>query len=416
MAPAGEAGRHIGPHRQHQHHRRGRGGHRQDHRGEAARAQERDNQERDEEHQRRAEIPHQRQRADAHGGKADEQQQVPPSEKPVQGGGAGVNIRDLYKFRGLQGVPRHDQPVFRPENGGAQHQRQGQQAHGDPPGGPARGADPLQVPEPEAQQEKGRQRRDQQRGLFPHGAGGGGGSHGKAHGGEEKAQELRLEAPDGHAALQRPAGPFRRYEHHEGQDHRQQVLLRDDGGELGEQRRLEHRQEHQRAHGRGAPAAPAPGGGLRLHGEKAQRHAAHPEPVALFDGRFAGYGLAAHHRARAAAHIGQRPGPVPRALEGGVAPGHGGVGHHHVRGAGASDDALPMPQLGLLAAGELHPAPQLAPGLPQQHGHGAAKRDPQRQCGQDAAGIVLKQDGRKAHGELLCAKVQLWVLYHCSCF
>ena len=309
------------------------------------------------------------------------------SEEPVERRCAGVDVEHLDELRGLEADSGYLQPVPRAEDGLAEDDVHGQQAQGRRRGQKARGLDPLQAPQPGAQEEVERDAQDDEDGLFEHVLRRRRGADRRAQRRQEKGQGLRLEARAAHAARHEIAEPLRHHEREEGQADGEEVLLLRRDGELQRQEGLEEREYEQRD----ARADEAPGGSAptlqrralgRVYLAEGQDGVAELDGVPVLDGLQDVYLVAVYIGALAGAEVRERPVAVPVPLEGGVQLRDAGHVEHYVGGGRAAYDALPVADGQGRAVLVEQPGPGLGLVALAEHGAYAAQKYPQRQNGQ----------------------------------
>ena len=384
MPPGGEPVQGVGRDPQGQHTRENQSRDGKGHRTHGAGTKIGNQQEGAEEHQGRAEVIHQCQKAADQHGIGDKQEQVPFAHDPVHGGRAREHEADLAQLRRLQGHTADDQPVFRTVILRTEHQRHQQKAHTCRHGKVPDHLRPLQIPQRPAQNQEGNNSQNHGTELLhcfirPDG---GDGCH--THGTQEEGDGLHLEGFPVDHTIEYVKNPLAEHDAAKPLQNVGKVRLLPPEQVAEQNHALYNCQQHQIGHA--VPAAGGLGAKLRLahllpggNGLKLHFHAANGDPVPGFQGTDLN-GAVIDEGSRFGAHIQQRPAAVVIAGQHRVVPGNRGKIDGHVTAFAPADDVLPVGNGDLGAVGQIQPCPDFrlppegqqrvdAPKQQQKHQH-----------------------------------------------
>ena len=264
MPPGGKPAQCVGRNTQGQNPRKNQGRAGQGDGTHASGTKIRNNQERAEENQRRAEVIHQRQQSADHHGIGNEQNQIPLVHNPVHGGRAGVDKTHLGQLRGLQRQSADDQPVLRAIVFRAEQQRNDQEAHARQHRQIPEAFGPLQIPQGPADHKEHQNTQNHGRRLLAqllrlHR---GNGRH--AQSAQKKGQRLHLKGASAYHQIEEKQHPLADRYGTEAQEIGPELLLRPVQQESCQHNRLQQRQNQQPQQSAPAAGAPGPQLGLKL--------------------------------------------------------------------------------------------------------------------------------------------------------
>ena len=220
-------------------------------------AQERNAQKRNEEHQCRAEVAHQRETAHAVGGKEHGKDEVSLGEQTVERRRAREDEGDLHQLRRLQRERADRDPVLRAEDALAEQDVEREQRRGGGRHRPAQLLGQAETAQRRPQQEKQRDAERDGNELFEKRRRCVGRHDRDAEGDQEEHQRLQLVGRALHGAVEPVERPARRADGGKAQHDLRKIVLRADRQELHEGQHLEDRQQPQGACGGDGVTRPA---------------------------------------------------------------------------------------------------------------------------------------------------------------
>ena len=366
---------------QHQHPREPRRGQRQRDGRKIARAQKRDDQERHEENDGRAEILHQRQTSADRRGIRDKQNDVPLRHQPRKRGRADVNEAHLHELRRLERKPAQLDPVARAVFLHAEDQVEHQQPHACHRGQIPHGLRPFQIAQRPANGQKHAHARANRQQLLDQTLRRGARHHRQPHRAQEKRQRLRLKsrpAEDPQPEIQRPFQPDQPAERRQLQ---RRVAPAED--QLQRRQQLKQRQKQQRRrlpHGAARARARAGLDALLLlrDGHERKVDPAHRDHVAEPQRRQRGLPPVDEH-AGFRLRVRDRPAPVVIPRQNRVRARDRRVPQLHVAARAAPNQTFPVRHRDMRPVRRRQPGPDLRLLPERQQTHRAPHQNSQRQ-------------------------------------
>ena len=189
-----------------------------------ARAHEGYHEEGHEEYQRRSEIAAEGKAYDAQCRKHNKQNKVLRTEQSVKRGGADIDERNLYKFRGLDRQRSDEYPVLRTVRLLAYDQDRHKYEHRQYSKRQAHGLRPVKIAQPPAEDEKRNDTREDDNYLPEHLVRHGRGYDRKAYRRQKKCQRFDLKARAPYAAHGKIAEPLEQYKQHKAKQYARCIL------------------------------------------------------------------------------------------------------------------------------------------------------------------------------------------------